>query len=186
MKIFSEKLKRMRESKNYSQAEMARYLGVSPSSYSTYENGREEIGDREPSFNTLLKIATLLNVSLDELMGFRRNDFEHYKSLWQKAGYDISVENNQITINSKKESPKNEIEKNNFVDYLLNNGGFICTKEDFINMSRQAENETIENVLPLIEKNNILNLQNIFRDKMICVMMNHFEQLNANENEITT
>lgn len=65
---FKENLRRYREKAGYKQAkEFAEKLGIPYSTYAGYE-----IKDREPKYELLCKIADLLDVSLDELLG--RND----------------------------------------------------------------------------------------------------------------
>lgn len=66
MSEFSENLKRIRETKNKKQKEIAQLIGVSEPTYSNYENGK-----REPNILTIKKIAKALNVSGDELLGIR-------------------------------------------------------------------------------------------------------------------
>lgn len=61
--MFSIRLKELRQSHNLSQKELAEILKVS-----TGTVGNWEIGLREPDFNTLIKIATLFNVSCDYLL----------------------------------------------------------------------------------------------------------------------
>ena len=46
------------------QKEMAEYLGITPRSFQQYEGGK-----RRPDYETLVKIADLLDVSLDYLFG---------------------------------------------------------------------------------------------------------------------
>lgn len=58
------RLKETRESLGLSQSEVARKLGVSRQSYNFYENGK-----RDPDTDTLERIADLLNVSVDYLLG---------------------------------------------------------------------------------------------------------------------
>lgn len=61
---FYENLKRIRLEKGYSQKEFADQLGVAKSTYCMYESG-----NREPNVQTIKKIASLLNVPTDELLG---------------------------------------------------------------------------------------------------------------------
>lgn len=61
---FNENLKIARERKGISQKEMAENIGVAKSTYSLYESG-----NREPNVQTIKKIADILNVSADELLG---------------------------------------------------------------------------------------------------------------------
>lgn len=57
------KIKDYRKSKNITQEEMAKMLNVSRQSYINYESG-----NTEPSFETLKKISSILNVSIDCLL----------------------------------------------------------------------------------------------------------------------
>lgn len=61
---FNENLKIARERKGLSQKDIADGIGVAKSTYSLYESG-----NREPNVQTIKKIADLLNVSADELLG---------------------------------------------------------------------------------------------------------------------
>lgn len=61
---FNENLKAARERKGISQKDMAESIGVAKSTYSLYESG-----NREPNVQTIKKIADILNVSADELLG---------------------------------------------------------------------------------------------------------------------
>ena len=61
---FNENLKIARERKGISQKEMAESIGVAKSTYSLYESG-----NREPNVQTIKKIADILSVSADELLG---------------------------------------------------------------------------------------------------------------------
>lgn len=57
-------LKRLREEKEITQAELGKALEISPSAIGMYEQGR-----RTPDIPTLKKIASYFNVSLDYLLG---------------------------------------------------------------------------------------------------------------------
>lgn len=61
---FNDNLKEARLKRNLSQKEVADQIGVAKSTYSLYESG-----NREPSVQTIKKIADVLNVSADELLG---------------------------------------------------------------------------------------------------------------------
>ena len=62
---FYKNLKRIRKSKKISQTEIAKVLDVSQRTISHYENGT-----CEPSLTGLCKIAEIMEVTLDELVGF--------------------------------------------------------------------------------------------------------------------
>ena len=61
---FNENLKMARERKGLSQKDIAESIGVAKSTYSLYESG-----NREPNVQTIKKIADILSVSADELLG---------------------------------------------------------------------------------------------------------------------
>lgn len=61
---FFKNLKKIRLEKGYSQKDFAEKLGVAKSTYCMYENGY-----REPNVDTIKKIADLLDVSADDLLG---------------------------------------------------------------------------------------------------------------------
>lgn len=61
---FNENLKAVRERKGLSQKDIAERIGVAKSTYSLYESG-----NREPNVQNIKKIADVLSVSADELLG---------------------------------------------------------------------------------------------------------------------
>ncbi len=61
---FNENLKWAREQKGLSQKDVSEKIGVAKSTYSLYESGK-----REPNVQTIKKIADVLDVSADELLG---------------------------------------------------------------------------------------------------------------------
>ena len=61
---FNENLKNARERKGMSQKDVAEEIGVAKSTYSLYESG-----NREPNVQTIKKIADVLSVSADDLLG---------------------------------------------------------------------------------------------------------------------
>lgn len=72
---FSEILKKIRESKKMSQADLAELAGLKPAAISHFETGL-----RSPSFDNLKKLADALNVSTDYLMG-RIDEAKHGKGM---------------------------------------------------------------------------------------------------------
>ncbi|EDS72973.1 DNA-binding helix-turn-helix protein [Anaerofustis stercorihominis DSM 17244] len=69
MSIFSDNLKKFRKLKNFKQKEIAEMLEIDTSTYSNYENGK-----REPNILTIKKIAKILNVSGDDLLGIKSKE----------------------------------------------------------------------------------------------------------------
>lgn len=68
---FGERLKHLRLSKNLKQSELAELLGLTKSVISAYE-----IGLRMPSYDVLIKISRIFNVSTDYLLGVETKESE--------------------------------------------------------------------------------------------------------------
>ncbi len=63
-RILSERLKKLRHEKGYSQNEVAIYADITEKTYQNYE-----LMTREPKLEILIRIAKVYNVSLDYLTG---------------------------------------------------------------------------------------------------------------------
>ena len=86
MSAFAERLRLLREARNLSQVRLSELLGVDPRAYNRWEKGASA-----PHLDTVIKIADVMQVSLDELVG-RKAISEDVKvhnhalhALWQKA-----------------------------------------------------------------------------------------------------
>lgn len=64
MSDFKDMLKSLRKERDLSQVELAKKIGVAPTTISMYEQGK-----REPDFETEEKLADFFNVNLDTLRG---------------------------------------------------------------------------------------------------------------------
>lgn len=64
MTDFAKNLKKLRKEKKLSQVELGAMLGYGYTAIANYESGRNM-----PSLKDLMKLATILNVTLDELAG---------------------------------------------------------------------------------------------------------------------
>lgn len=64
MKVFQERLLEQRKLNNLTQQQVAKHLEISQPSYIRYEQGTAE-----PSYDNLVKIADLFDVSVDYLLG---------------------------------------------------------------------------------------------------------------------
>lgn len=64
MQAFAKRLKELRKEKNLSQQQMATILNIRQQSYARYE-----LDTSEPSYEMLVQIAKLFNVSTDFLLG---------------------------------------------------------------------------------------------------------------------
>ena len=81
--MFSEKLKSLRIAKKMSQKDLAEQLNVAKSVVSFYENG-----DRSPSYQVLVKIAAIFNVTTDYLLDVER---ERMLNVSELSENDIAV-----------------------------------------------------------------------------------------------
>ena len=61
---FAERLKELRKQAHLTQVELAKRLGIGQSSYADWERGK-----KNPTHENLVKLAQILNVSVDYLVG---------------------------------------------------------------------------------------------------------------------
>lgn len=64
MPNFAQRLKELRTGRSLTQTRLAELLGISPRVYSRWETG-----DVTPHFDTIVRLADILDVTLDELAG---------------------------------------------------------------------------------------------------------------------
>ncbi|MED3183417.1 MULTISPECIES: helix-turn-helix domain-containing protein [Bacillus cereus group] len=62
--MFGTRLYTLRKERKLRQEDMAKQLGIARTTYAMYEQG-----NREPDYNTLIKLATFFEVSIDYLLG---------------------------------------------------------------------------------------------------------------------
>ncbi|MCU4833928.1 helix-turn-helix domain-containing protein [Bacillus cereus] len=62
--MFGTRLHNLRKERKLRQEDMAKQLGIARTTYAMYEQG-----NREPDYNTLIKLATFFEVSIDYLLG---------------------------------------------------------------------------------------------------------------------
>ncbi len=75
MKTLSEKIKRYREAKNYSQEYVAAQLGIAQNSYSKIENGHTSV-----SADRLIELAKVLDVPVENLLSEEAQSFSFNNS----------------------------------------------------------------------------------------------------------
>lgn len=100
LKMFSERLRLLREEKGLKQSDLADYLGVSIQNVSYYERGRE------PNYDTLNKIADFFKVSTDYLTG--RSDLKSLDEAIKLSKTNDLI--NDVTIDMS-ETPKKSLLK---------------------------------------------------------------------------
>ena len=116
---FGDRLRRLRESKNIKQVDMARELSISPTSYMHYEQGK-----REPSIKNLIKIANILGVTTDFLIFSKSDKFWFLESIkkdsyvWRSHGFfvDMDYKNLNVFVEDKKEDVRKNFSFEEFED----------------------------------------------------------------------
>ena len=88
----TQKLKAFRESRGYSQNQLADYLGIERSSYTRYETG-----ETEPSLFALKKLSILYGVSADFLLDIHMN--VNYKLGQFTRNYTQTTKRGLLTTN---------------------------------------------------------------------------------------
>lgn len=90
--VFGLKLKEVREARHLSQSELAKKLHVSTQTVSNWE-----ISSSQPSLTTFQKIADILNVAPNYLLGYDKEPLLNTDGIDKKIVYDL-----QILINDFK------------------------------------------------------------------------------------
>lgn len=139
---FKDILKSYRLKSGMTKAEFSRKLGID--SYSTYNN--YEVGSSEPKIDMLIKIADLLNISLDDLVGRTpTNEDEKIKELFALKNGDKNGDIDILSINL------NNIKKDCilFDIYLYDNKNISADKKRGLikeNKNRKLVNKSIMSI----------------------------------------
>ena len=133
MAEFSERIKELRISFNYSQQKLADMLGVSKSTINMYERG-----ERKPGIDQLEAIADYFNVDMDYLSG--KSDIPR-KSLIGSKQMPISISNynseeNNLVIKYRKLDEYGQKAVNLIVDAELER----CTEQKTTDISEYTQN----------------------------------------------
>ena len=134
---FKDRLRYYREQRGYSSDELAKLLDIPYTTLKGYENA-----GREPKYNILVKIADILNVSLDDLLGRTpTSEDEKIKELFALKNGDIDI----LSINL------NNIKKDCilFDIYLYDNKNISADKKRGLikeNKNRKLVNKSIMSI----------------------------------------
>ena len=94
---FQENLRAYREKAGYTAKEFAALLDIKYSTYAAYENQ-----GREPKYNTLVKIASALHVTTDDLLGYELDKYQKMYTFLENAGYAACInDNGTVTLTHK-------------------------------------------------------------------------------------
>lgn len=91
---FSERLKELRKQAHLTQVELASKLGIVQSSYADWERGK-----KKPTQENLVKIAKILNVSVDYLVGNseeRTDELDNIELLFRMNSKGLTEEEKEI------------------------------------------------------------------------------------------
>ena len=125
---FSKNLKRLRVAKKISVADISKRIGIAENTYRNYENENRNIW---PAEDTLKRIAHALNVSLDELIGYRK----------------AKVNEEQPQVYCKQLSLKCESDQDSYVitakkSILPQGKKVIINKSDFVDIKQETKEKT--------------------------------------------
>lgn len=91
---FSERLKELRKQAHLTQVELASKLGIVQSSYADWERGK-----KKPTQENLVKIAQILNVSVDYLVGNseeKSDELDNIELLFRMNSKGLTEEEKEI------------------------------------------------------------------------------------------
>ena len=99
--VLNQNLKRIREAAEMTQTEVAYKLNITRQAYNHYETGK-----REPTVETLIKLADLFHVSTDYLLGRQKEpetpsyfaSTDHYITLLCREAKHLNHKNRQILM----------------------------------------------------------------------------------------
>lgn len=91
---FAKRLKELRLQYELGQAQVARMANVTKNAISTYENGT-----RQPSFETLIRLAVIYRVSTDYLLGVANDQSLDISGLTED---DVAVVKRMVEVLSEK------------------------------------------------------------------------------------
>ncbi|MFS9077125.1 helix-turn-helix domain-containing protein [Streptococcus mitis] len=91
---FSERLKELRKKANFTQVEVAEKLGISQPAYASWERGV-----KKPTQENLVKIAQILSVSVDYLVGNsdnKKETLDNIEFLFRMSSKGLTEEEREI------------------------------------------------------------------------------------------
>jgi len=130
--MFADVLKKLRNSKNLSQEDLANIIGVSKSTIGMYEQGK-----RMPKADaTLKKLADYFNVSIDYLLGLSENRF-----------FEIVDTNDSIASNLQTTLTENELPLSESQKAILQLSELLSDKNikkliDYAELLKKADNDS--------------------------------------------
>ena len=137
-KSFSEMLKHLIQQRNITQTELAKYIGVKPNTISNYCNNISQ-----PDIDTIIKIASYFDVSIDYLLTGRRTE---NKILREELGLSEKTLQTLKELTSKVYGEK-FYGLSYYIDKLLSDDDFLETFFTAI-----CDFETDASLFPMVKK----------------------------------
>ncbi len=132
---FQDKLRYYRERSGISGKEFAAQLGIKYGTYNSYESA-----GKEPKYDVLCRIASALNVSIDELMDFTPDRAQYWVSRFPSTLLSVQLVDDKVVIRAEGTDKKAEV---------------TLTKEDFVNemerIAQEIDEQTAENRQKMFE-----------------------------------
>lgn len=132
---FPQKLREERKKRGYTQEEMAKLLAIGQSAYAKWENGRTE-----PTLDNIIKLANILDVTVDYLLG-RSDNF---------SNTIVLSKNNMKSLSKRLKELR--LEKNQTQQQLADELGV-----NRVNVTRWEKGNTEPSFSKLIELSKLLN-----------------------------
>lgn len=179
---FSEKLKFIRTSKNFSRKEIADAIGVTVSAISNYENGVST-----PNYETLISLTDYLNVSTDYLLGTSEistldNSIRSICDYTGLSEHSISVLHELLTNKECKYDNLNII--NLLLENISNkNNSVIESLINYLIQSKLNHSETMENDIKISLENLSANpsTDDYFKNISVTDLINVLDNIQLNK-----
>lgn len=154
--MIGERLKKLREEKGLSQSKLAEELGFKSSTI-----GKYEIDQREPNFNTLVRICNYFNCTTDYLLGVsdsKQNNHSSY-SISGLGGFDNSKYTNNsnsvnnaiaVLINCLNADPNKIYITENFIKTIYKISG---EQTSILNNCLQVLSDIINGIIQMVDNN---------------------------------
>ncbi|MBE6093066.1 MAG: helix-turn-helix transcriptional regulator [Selenomonas ruminantium] len=121
---FQENLRRYREGLGITGKEFASKIGINYGTYISYESA-----GKEPKLENLAKIAAGLHVSIDDLLGYKMDEYERLAAQVTRAGFSVEKSADGETV--KLTPGENIILEHNLSD-IINGAPVELSTKDFL------------------------------------------------------
>jgi len=148
---FGKLLRQLRKEKGITQAELAKLISIGESTVSFYESGK-----RQPDYETLIRLANIFRVSVDQLLGRQKDNIEIYSNHDSNQSLNYLAEASTAYLPHLKEptlTKQDREELKRDAEYIKN-AMMNVTGLAFNN--KPQDDETLEKVMAALEEAMIL------------------------------